>query len=86
MRDLGLRDARDSEIFAAARIENVIIMTKDSDFIDLVCRLGSPPKILWLTCGNVTNPNLRRLLSATLLDALKQLDRSEDIVEIGSKF
>ena len=86
LRDLGLRDARDSEIFAAARIENSIIMTKDSDFIDLVCRLGSPPKILWLTCGNVTNPNLRRLLSATLLDALKQLDRSEDIVEIGSKF
>ena len=57
LRDLGLRDARDSEIFAAARIENAIIMTKDSDFVDLVCRLGSPPKILWLTCGNVTNRN-----------------------------
>ena len=85
-RDLGLRDAKDSEIFTAAQVENAIIMTKDSDFVDLVCRLGSPPKILWLTCGNVTNRNLRKILTVTLLDALEQLDRGEEIVEIGSKF
>ena len=86
LRDLGLRDAKDSEIFTAAQVENAIIMTKDSDFVDLVCRLGSPPKILWLTCGNVTNRNLRKILTVTLLDALEQLDRGEEIVEIGSKF
>ncbi len=82
LRDLALRDAQDIEIFAAARAENVVIMTKDSDFIDLVCRLGSPPKILWLTCGNVTNRNLRQLLTATLPDALEQLRQGEMIVEI----
>ena len=82
LRDLALRDAQDIEIFAAARAENVVIMTKDSDFIDLVCRLGSPPKILWLTCGNVTNRNLRQLLTATLPDALEQLRHGEMIVEI----
>lgn len=85
LRDLGLRDAKDFEIFTAARAENVIIMTKDSDFVDLVCRLGSPPKILWLTCGNVTNRNLRKLLTATLLNALTELDRGEIIVEINNK-
>ena len=57
LKDLGLRDALDVEIFEAARIANAVIMTKDSDFIDLVCRLGTPPQILWLTCGNVTNRN-----------------------------
>ncbi|WP_242541031.1 DUF5615 family PIN-like protein [Phormidium pseudopriestleyi] len=57
-------------------------MTKDSDFIDLVCRLGAPPQILWLTCGNVTNRNLRQLLIATLPDALEQLRQGEMIVEI----
>jgi len=82
LRDLGLRDAQDMEIFAAAQAENVVIMTKDSDFIDLVCRLGSPPQILWLTCGNVTNRNLRELLTATLPDALEQLRQGEMIVEI----
>lgn len=29
------------------------------------------PQILWLTCGNVTNRNLRQLLTATLPDALE---------------
>lgn len=76
LRDLALRDAQDMEIFTAARVESAAIMTKDSDFIDLVCRLGSPPQILWLTCGNVTNHNLRQLLTATLPDALERLQHS----------
>lgn len=84
LRDLGLRDAQDLEIFEAARAEKAVIMTKDSDFIDLVCRLGTPPQILWLTCGNVTNRNLRQLLIATLPDALEQLRQGEMIVEISN--
>ncbi len=60
LRDLSLQDAQDIAIFEAARAENAVIMTKDSDFIDLVCRLGTPPQILWLTCGNVTNRNLQK--------------------------
>ncbi|MFM7580233.1 MAG: DUF5615 family PIN-like protein, partial [Microcystaceae cyanobacterium] len=46
LRDLGLRDAEDTEIFALAKAENVILMTKDSDFVELVNRLGSPPKVI----------------------------------------
>ncbi len=84
LRDLSLRDAQDIEIFEAARTENAVIMTKDSDFIDLVCRLGSPPQILWLTCGNVTNRNLRQLLTATLPNALEQLEQGEMIIEISN--
>jgi hypothetical protein len=46
LRDLSLRDAQDIEIFEAARAENAVIMTKDSDFIDLVCRLGTHADLL----------------------------------------
>jgi predicted nuclease of predicted toxin-antitoxin system len=84
LRDLALRDAKDIEIFEAARAEDAVIMTKDSGFVDLVCRLGTPPQILWLTCGNVTNRNLRRLLAATLPDALDQLRQGTMIVEISN--
>lgn len=83
LRDLSLRDAKDIEIFEAARAENAVILTKDSDFIDLACRLGRPPRILWLTCGNVTNRNLRALLIATLPDALERLQQGETILEIS---
>ncbi|TAE57754.1 MAG: hypothetical protein EAZ76_17490 [Nostocales cyanobacterium] len=83
LKAIGLRDAKDIDIFEAAKIANVIIMTKDSDFVDLVCRLGTPPQIIWLTCGNVTNRNLRQLLSLTLPDALEKLSQGEMIVEIN---
>lgn len=59
-------------------------MTKDSDFVDLVCRLGIPPQIIWLTCGNVTNRNLRQLLTTTFPDALERLRDGEAIVEISN--
>ena len=55
LRDLGLREAEDLEIFEAAKAQNVVMMTKDSDFVDLIDRLGSPPQIIWLTCGNTSN-------------------------------
>ncbi len=38
LRDLGLRDAEDLEIFEAAKAQNVIFMTKDRDFVELVDR------------------------------------------------
>jgi predicted nuclease of predicted toxin-antitoxin system len=61
LRDLGLRDAEDPEIFEAAKVQDVALMTKDSDFVDLVDRLGSPPKIIWLTCGNTSNAQLQTI-------------------------
>ncbi|MBK1987009.1 DUF5615 family PIN-like protein [Sphaerospermopsis aphanizomenoides BCCUSP55] len=83
LRDLGLRDAEDPEIFEAAKAQEAIVMTKDSDFVDLVERLGSPPQIIWLTCGNTSNAQLREILSATLPRALELLAAGETLVEIS---
>jgi predicted nuclease of predicted toxin-antitoxin system len=83
LRDIGLRDAEDPEIFEAAKAQGVIFMTKDSDFVDLVDRLGSPPQIIWLTCGNTSNAQLREILSATLPQALELLRSGEALVEIS---
>lgn len=82
LRDIGLRDAEDPEIFEAAKAQGVIFITKDSDFVDLVERLEAPPQIIWLTCGNTSNARLREILSSTLLDALELLKSGEKLVEI----
>jgi predicted nuclease of predicted toxin-antitoxin system len=58
-------------------------MTKDSDFVELVNRLGSPPQIIWLTCGNTTKARLREMLDTTFLEALKLLQAGEMLVEIS---
>lgn len=85
LRDLELRDAQDTEIFSAARTAGIVVVSKDSDFVDLVTRLGTPPQILWVTCGNVTNRNLRRIFTETFPNALRLLQAGEAIVEISDK-
>ncbi len=83
--DVGLRDAQDIEIFEAARKNGLgtVIITKDRDFVDLVVRLGVPPQILWLTCGNITNRGLQEIFLKIFPEALALLKAGEMIVEIG---
>ena len=83
LRDLSLRDAEDPEIFEAAKAQQAIVMTKDSDFVDLVERLGSPPQIIWLTCENTSNTRLREILIETLPRALELLAAGEALIEIS---
>ncbi len=83
LRDLGLRDSEDEEIFREAQKANAVVLTKDSDFISLLDKFGSPPKIIWLTCGNTSNANLKIILSKTLQDAIDLLKSGEEIVEIS---
>lgn len=83
LRDVGLRNAEDLEIFETAKAQDVIVMTKDSDFVNLVDRLGVPPQIIWLTCGNTSNARLREILSTTLPKALELLRAGEALVEIS---
>ncbi len=84
LRELNLRDASDEDIFAAARAANAVVLTKDSDFVRLLEQHGSPPKILWLTCGNTSEAALQQILSQHLSTALGLLEGGEDLVEIGS--
>lgn len=84
LRDIGMRDATDHEIFLAARREAVVVMTKDSDFPKLQDRFGAPPQVIWITCGNTLNANLKRLLLQTLPQALALLETGEALVEISA--
>ena len=84
IRDLGLRDAADQEIFNAAKDKSVVIMTKDIDFLEILTNKGAPPQILWITCGNTSNKFLKGILESTLTKAIELLKKGEDIVEIGA--
>ncbi len=64
IRDLGLRDAEDAEIFEAARQANAVVVSKDGDFVDLVNRLGPPPQVLWIRCGTRRMLRCRRFSRA----------------------
>ena len=78
---LNLREAEDNEIFSIARDRNAIVITKDDDFVSLLTRYGSPPKVIWLTCGNTSKSRLKEIFELNLLKAI-QLLQSTDLVEI----
>jgi predicted nuclease of predicted toxin-antitoxin system len=82
VRDLGLRNAEDREIFDAARKADVVVVTKDRDFVDLLERYGPPPKVLWVTCGNTSNARVRRVLAKEFPSALELLNGGEALVEL----
>jgi predicted nuclease of predicted toxin-antitoxin system len=83
LRDLGLRNATDREIFLAARQGGATIMTKDIDFVHLLEDFGPPPQVIWITCGNTSNANLKSILTNTLPRALEFLQLGEMLVEIS---
>ena len=58
-------------------------MTKDSDFLELVDRLGVPPRVIWITCGNTSNSRLKHILELAFPSALHSLQQGERLVEIS---
>jgi predicted nuclease of predicted toxin-antitoxin system len=56
LRDLNLRDAEDEVIFRQAQQPGIVLISKDSDFVEMVLRFGTPPQLLWVTF--VTVPQL----------------------------
>lgn len=85
LRSIGLQDDNDYDIFKKARKANVIVMSKDYDFVKLIEQYGTPPKLIWITCGNTSNARLCEILSNSLLQAINLLSDRENIVEISDK-
>ena len=83
LRDMDLRDAEDEQIFQKARQQGIVIISKDSDFVEMVLCLGVPPQLLWVTCGNVTNRRLQNLLTQVFPRAQELLVSGEAVVEIA---
>ncbi len=81
---LGLRDANDFDIYKKAKQEEeVIIISKDSDFVTLVENRGAPPFLIWLTCGNTSNEKLKEILRNKWLKCIHLIRQGNAIVEIS---
>ena len=85
VRDLGLLQSRDRDIFFQARAAGAVVVTKDRDFIALLEAHGSPSQILWITCGNTSNVRLQEVLLASWPAATKLLEAGEPLVEVSER-
>ena len=57
-----LAKADDSEIWEFAKANDFCIVTQDADFAEKNRLYGSPPKVIWLRCGNAPTRQVETLL------------------------
>ncbi|HUA17996.1 MAG TPA: DUF5615 family PIN-like protein [Bryobacteraceae bacterium] len=79
---LGLLHATDKDIYNLAKEQQVVIITKDRDFLDLSRRFGPPPQVVWVRSGNTSNAMMRYTLDGRFADVLRLLSDGEAVVEL----
>lgn len=62
VKQVGLSESDDADVFAYERKHNLSVVTKDSDFQSLLALNGSPPRVIWIRIGNATVDELESLL------------------------
>jgi predicted nuclease of predicted toxin-antitoxin system len=77
VRDVGLRDAEDAEIWEYGRVNSLVIVSKDSDFHERSFYFGFPPKVIWLRIGNCPTSKVEHLLRQNI-EVIKEF--YEDVV------
>lgn len=60
--DVGLKTANDREIWNYAKTKDFVIVTKDSDFIDIADIYGHPPFMIWIRSGNLKVDDIENLI------------------------
>lgn len=59
---LNLHEVDDHIVWAFARVNSFIVVTKDVDFSELSMVQGFPPKVLWLRLGNCRTRDIEDLI------------------------
>ena len=83
--DLELSEAEDNRILAYAKQVNVIIITKDEDFIILASFDPNVPPIVWVRLGNTTKQALLVWFEPLLPTILSSLEEGNKLVELTNR-
>jgi predicted nuclease of predicted toxin-antitoxin system len=83
VRDRGMDRASDDDVWAFARHDGTILVSKDADFVGLASLHGPPPKVVWLRCGNESTETIADLLRRHADDIEALATSPESILVIG---
>ena len=73
-----LAEKADTEIWEFAKLNDFCIVTQDADFPERSRLYGSPPKVVWLRCGNTSTNQIEALVRAGET-AIQELLRNSDL-------
>lgn len=69
----------------AAQFGEPCVQVRDLGLAELVSRIGPPPAIILLSCGNTSTAYLRSMLRDQWAQALEFIRAGEPLVEIGGQ-
>ena len=58
----GLAEKTDTEVWDFAKFNDFCIVTQDADFTERSRLYSSPPKVVWLRCGNAPTNQVETLI------------------------
>jgi predicted nuclease of predicted toxin-antitoxin system len=86
-KELNFENTSDIEVYkiAAKTPGTIIITTKDIDFVNFQNSIGTPPKILYLNIGNISNENLKLLIQNKFAEVIQLfLKTNKSLIEIST--
>ena len=78
VRDLGLENISDKQIWEYAKESGYIIVTFDGDFYDFSLVWGHPPKIIWIRTNNQTTKKMEEILHKDM-DTMQDFQNDIDL-------
>ena len=78
LQDLGLDAAEDFVVWEYAKSNSFTIITKDSDFNNMVSLFGFPPKVIWIKKGNCTTQQIKVMITEHVVRIKAFINDSEN--------
>jgi len=82
VRDVGLDEASDLEVWTRAGDEGRIVASKDEDFIALANRPGDTGRLIWVRLGNCRNTALIEAFDRAHDELVRAFESGQRIVEV----
>lgn len=74
---MGLDRGEDTAVWEFARLQNLVIVTKDADFQERSLMAGAPPKVIWIRRGNCSTSDIEAILRRHFDEALQLMQGDE---------
>ena len=79
--DAGMRDASDAEVWRYASKRDLILVSKDEDFANMVLQVPTA-KLIWVRVGNCRRMFLLELFRQMWPRILQRLENGDRVIEI----
>lgn len=81
VREIGLREASDAEIWRYAVQQQAATITKDEDFAERCLYSRDQPVIVWLRIGNTSNQGMLRRLVPLWPEIMRRIELGDRLIE-----